>query len=319
MQTEILREFVVLANYRNFRKAADQLHIAQPTLSNHITALERELGFKLFEREGGTHLTTAGAHFYTTAQHVLDELSRSIAESRDLAKENPPVKLQMLGKGDSALNRIVAQIETPFQTLPMDSSQQILASLEAGEADVLCAPYAPLVLDHAQSGSKEQLEYLPIGEIRATFLVSKSNPLAKKESLSRDDLRKAEILIPYGNLYDWMRYFAPETFGEECDLTFIQDPSLPTGPDSIPLRGLGQRIMLNYRDAAHRACQSLPDIVAIDKFEGEDWGAMEYLIYRKDDPNPNVRAFVDEVRELVESETDERAKAEDAGEAATKS
>ena len=299
MQTEVLQEFIVVANYSNFRKAAAELHITQPTLSNHIAALERELGFSLFDRKGGMRLTTAGAHFYTFAQHLLDELSRELEEARSLARENPPVKLQVFEKEDSVLNRIISKIETPFQMVPMDAMAPILASLSNGEADIVVAAYGPRLIELSSGDTNARLESLPIGKVELTFVVSSSNPLSKKDSLSRDDLRDQEILIPYGNSYDWGRAFATETLGQDFDLSFVEDPTLPMGPGRIPLRGLGQRIALNYKGAGHRACSYQSDLVAIDKLDGQPWSTMEYLIFRAEDPNPNVQAFVKEVRGLV--------------------
>lgn len=44
MQLEYLNEFVVFSRYLNFSKAAAYLNLAQPTLSTHISSMEKELG-----------------------------------------------------------------------------------------------------------------------------------------------------------------------------------------------------------------------------------------------------------------------------------
>ena len=50
--------FQTVARYENYRKAAEDLYISQPSLSRSIAALENELGVLLFEKNGrGVHLT----------------------------------------------------------------------------------------------------------------------------------------------------------------------------------------------------------------------------------------------------------------------
>ena len=310
MQTEVLQEFIVVAKHSSFRKAADELHISTPALSNHITALEKEVGATLFERSGKTRLTSAGAHFYARAQQVLDLLDESIQETRDVAKQARPVRVQMFGQEDSALGRRLASIKTPFYSMPRDTKQSLLGPLKNGEADVLVAPSIPTIIANDKDVERKSIRWAPIGKAEFSYLVSTSNPLSKKDSLSLDDLRGAEFLTTFGNMCDWFELVFPVFYGEDLGISLVQDPSIPVGSDYIPLCDLGSRIMPIYRGAAHHCCQYRSDLVAIDKLEGRPFDAMEYLAWREDNPNPNVGAFVDEVRALVGDVEDDRANTE---------
>jgi DNA-binding transcriptional LysR family regulator len=71
-----LDAFIAAADCGSFSRAADLLNVAQPSLSNRIQSLEREVGQSLFERMGrGVKLTDAGRAFLPYAQRVLRTLN----------------------------------------------------------------------------------------------------------------------------------------------------------------------------------------------------------------------------------------------------
>lgn len=69
-----LKVFVSVAHNKSFTKAATQLSITQPAVSQHISELEKTFGQKLFQRlRGETVLTEAGALFYQYATDILSK------------------------------------------------------------------------------------------------------------------------------------------------------------------------------------------------------------------------------------------------------
>ncbi|PPQ33298.1 LysR family transcriptional regulator [Rhodopila globiformis] len=75
MELRQLRYFVAVARERNFTRAAELLHIAQPPLSRQIQQLEEELGAILVERGSRPiRLTDAGRLFYEQAVQVLERV-----------------------------------------------------------------------------------------------------------------------------------------------------------------------------------------------------------------------------------------------------
>src|ERR1700722_2011310 len=72
MELRHLRYFVAVAEERNFTRAAERLHIAQPPLSRQIQQLEETLGVQLFERTARPlKLTETGQFFYSHAVKLL--------------------------------------------------------------------------------------------------------------------------------------------------------------------------------------------------------------------------------------------------------
>ena len=79
MNLSYLRYFVTLAHVKQYTKAAEQLCIAQPSLSHAIAQMEKELGLPLFEKKGRkTTLTRFGEEFLTCAEHTLSTLDSGI-------------------------------------------------------------------------------------------------------------------------------------------------------------------------------------------------------------------------------------------------
>jgi LysR family transcriptional regulator, benzoate and cis,cis-muconate-responsive activator of ben and cat genes len=75
MELRHLRYFVAVAEERNFTRAAERLHIAQPPLSRQIQQLEEDLGVTLIEKGvRPLRLTEAGAFFLAHARTLLDQV-----------------------------------------------------------------------------------------------------------------------------------------------------------------------------------------------------------------------------------------------------
>lgn len=85
MNTEQLRYFLSVADHCNFTEAAREHYVTQPAITHQISALERELGVKLFLRTTrSVKLTAAGELFVEDANVMLDQQERALARLRQL-------------------------------------------------------------------------------------------------------------------------------------------------------------------------------------------------------------------------------------------
>src|ERR671914_915416 len=95
MDVEIrhLRSFVAVAEERNFTRAAERLHLAQPALSAQIRQLEQRMGVQLLERTTRkVDLTPAGEGLLERARILLDGVEAALEQGEDTAprRTRPP-------------------------------------------------------------------------------------------------------------------------------------------------------------------------------------------------------------------------------------
>lgn len=87
VQFQQLQYFVAVAETRHFTRAAERVHVAQPSLSQQIRALERELGADLFVRaRGNIALTDAGEALLPLARRILADADTARHEVQELVQ-----------------------------------------------------------------------------------------------------------------------------------------------------------------------------------------------------------------------------------------
>ena len=177
MELRHLRYFVAVAEEGHMTRAAEQLGIQQPPLSQQIRALEDELGVQLFRRKPrGVELTDAGLAFLEHARAILAQVERASATTRRTARgEQGRV---VVGFTSSApFHPFVPRVIRTFREL---------------------SPHVSLVLE--ESGSGELVQALHSEEIDAAFIRS---PIADVVGLEVTPLLEEEMVaaLPTGHQF----------------------------------------------------------------------------------------------------------------------
>lgn len=193
MEIRQLREFMALAEERNFHRAAERLHMAQPPLTRQIRALEDELGTPLFLRTPkGVELTEAGQAFLDDVPNVLTMLNRA-KERAQLAGKGLTGRLDVGIFGSGVLDvipRLLAQFhqERPDVEIGlrnMTKAQQIEALRERR----ITVGFNRLV------PPEEDLVIETVLRERLMVALHAKHPLVKKREVALRDLEDEPIIL----------------------------------------------------------------------------------------------------------------------------
>src|SRR5258708_31739283 len=147
MDIQQLKNFLVLCDTLNFRKAAEQINIVQPALSKQIQLLENEVGALLFNRSKRTViLTEAGMFFQKETNRILQDLNKTIIRAAQL--HNGEAGEIRVTHASSAMNTVVPSFLVKMKdkwpnlktTVHETSNQQQLEMLLARKTDIGIAP-----------------------------------------------------------------------------------------------------------------------------------------------------------------------------------
>ena len=192
MELRHVRYFLAVAEYLNFSKAAQQLHIAQPPLSRQIRQLEDDLGVALFLRnKRHVELTKAGHVFLDEARKLVVQAGHAAEAARHAQKEESGlVKIGIASGLGGAVARVVAEHCTRFPSINIECKDVFSAlqneALHKGEIDVgfLRPPVDQFNLDCELLFEEEFVVVLP-----------KAHRLAQRKFVRMKDIADEPLII----------------------------------------------------------------------------------------------------------------------------
>ena len=195
MELRTLRYFLAAAQEENITKAADILHVTQPTLSRQMMDLERELGVTLMLRgKNGLTLTDDGIFFRQRAQEIVelaDRLEKSFVE-----RQNNISGMVVIGASETVGSQTLARLIKEFTgkypavqfTLYNETVDNIKDRLDKGLVDIglLLEPVDVTKFDYVRLSQQDTWG----------LLVRDDHPLTEKESLTADDVASYPLILP---------------------------------------------------------------------------------------------------------------------------
>lgn len=302
MNLSHLYYFRTLARVQHYTRAAEELFITQPTLSNAVSQLEKELGIPLFQKEGrNVRLTKQGREFDEYITQALDLIDKAV----DIAHEQAGSPSGAIDLG--VIYTIQADYLPPLLRAYRDRygsgitintyqglTTQLVEDLESGRYDVVFGSYV--------EGKEDDLGFIPVDSQRLVAVVHDYSPFAKRESVTIEDLSHSKIYsyspdIPLGKE---VRKICRECCDRDLDIHATAEDEITLGSlvDSDPsaiglvLDTLG---LLPFQNLVKVRLSEVPD----------DFHRV-YLIYRKNVFQPRaVENFIDFVREYGNIEPEE--------------
>lgn len=197
MELRVLRYFLTVADEASISRAANRLHITQPTLSRQLMELETSLGIRLFERghkNKSITLTEEGRLLQRRAREIIELANRTQSELR--AEDETVSGDVYIGGGETDATRVLVQAAKALQKeypgicyhLYSGNAEELIERLEKGLLD-FC------VLVGTANMEKYNYVTLPISDVWGLLLL-KTSPLADKNTITAKDLQSIPLIVP---------------------------------------------------------------------------------------------------------------------------
>lgn len=297
MDLKQMRYFLVLAQERNFSRAAERLHMAQPPLTRSIQGLEDHLGVQLFVRTPrGAELTEAGKSLLDGVPNVLDMIRRMEEQTRLAASG-------VIGRIDVGI----------FSSGVLDVIPRLLGTFHARWPQVKIGLHS---LTKA-----EQIAALREQRIQVGF----NRLVPEEDDIAVEPVRRERFIVA---LYDGH----PLCAHDAITIDMLDDEPMILYPN-VPLHGLAQETAAAFRDEGVRLRveQEVEDVVTAVALVASRFGlcittesaanlrlpGVRYrplrstrlrdvelsCLYRRDDASPTLQRFLDCVRASAATQT----------------
>ena len=242
MEIRVLRYFLTVVREESITRAAEVLHITQPTLSRQLAQMEEEVGVKLFDR--GTRkisLTDEGMLLRRRAEEIIDLSDKTIREL--LTREEQVEGVVSIGGGELGAMEQVVELCGTFQRkyprvrfdIYTATADVVKERVERGNLDI------GILLEPIDI---EKFEYIRFaGREQWVVLMRKNDPLAQFDTIHAEQLESLPLILPRrlnvrSELANW--------FGDRfAQLNIAYTGNLTTNTALIVQKGYGYAIVVD--------------------------------------------------------------------------
>ena len=295
VELRILRYFLTIADEENFSRAAEILHVTQPTMSRQMTQLEEELGVKLFQRTTrNVVLTEDGMLLRRRAEEILSLADKTAQELMQQGEELEGTI--SIGTGEfEAFNILTDYIKSFSELYPKvhfnivsQSADYTKEHLERGLVDLA------LMLEPVDT---EKFEAVPLPTVEQyTVLMRPDDPLAQLEEIRQKDLAGKPQIIPLRRVGPHKRWMG--SYYEEKNFRYTVN--LPNNGAVLVSKGLGYFITIRSTAAYYENW----GLVYRPIRGAKDWKV--FLVWKRYQPNSRtVSKFIEHILQGLKSQSAE--------------
>jgi len=280
-----LTYFLAVVDHGGFRRAAEQLHIAQPSLSQSMGLLERELGVALFHRVGrGVVLSDAGRELIEPARRVVRNLdaARSAVGSVMGVQQGTVHLSAMPSPGIEPLTTMLTRFRSRFPGIAVSvdgafTPEDVIEAVRSGTAEIG-------VLGAATPPHLAGLDVLPLEDQPLVLISPPETDLPAGRDIALAGVPGLKLIASQrGSL---MRQLVDDVLAEDVDAEIVVELAHRTSILPLVLAGVGHAVMpSSWTPLAERAGAQ------VHRIQPETYLRIA-LLSRSDDLTPAAQAFL---------------------------
>jgi DNA-binding transcriptional LysR family regulator len=313
MELRHLRYFVAVAEELHFGHAASRLHTSQPSLSEQIRNLERELKVQLLIRtKRRVELAPAGQRFLDEARSILAAADRAVGLARETARKesrklaigiSPETDWRLLGRALRLFAEHVPSAEILFENLTPEAQVE---ALHKGRIDL---GFVALPME------AEGLVSEATGRVQLMVALPEEHPMARHATLRLGQLSKEAYTL-------WPRHLSPASYDQLLAVfrragfgpPITMEGDLPSTHTVLGMIAAGLTIALVDPGLRQMATSG----VIFRALAGPGIFTETGVIYRRNDPSPILSSFLHQLRATISRPTSVPATAPTEEEKATR-